>query len=58
LLDRPCYPTITLLRAGYLKKSGERINLLWRQRFLAAVRAGDIPAPAPPFLQEIKRRDA
>ena len=48
-----CYPTIGLMHANYLKKSGERINQLWRGAFVAAVTAGDLPAPQPLIRAEV-----
>lgn len=51
-----CYPVERLLAAGYLKKSGERVNLLWRTAYLAAVDAGDLPAPNAELLAEIRAR--
>lgn len=49
-----CYPTMRLLGAGFLKKSRERVNLLWRHRYLAAVEASDLPAPTAELLAEIR----
>ena len=48
-----CYPTLGVMNAGYVKKSGERINRLWRARYIEAVTAGDLPPPLPAVRAEI-----
>lgn len=54
------FPVASCGLSGYpfLKRSGDRVARIWRQAFLAAVRAGQIPAPDPVILAELDARVA
>jgi hypothetical protein len=54
------FPHAMARLTGYplLKKSAEPVSRAWRLAHLAAVEAGDLPAPSPALLAEIRARDA
>jgi len=49
------FPFAAVRLMGYpvLKKTGDRMNSLWRRAFVSAVEAGDIPQPIPAIYAEI-----
>lgn len=50
------YAMVHLFQYPILKKSGDTPSKLWRKMYLKAVDAGDIPAPDPVFLEEIRSK--
>lgn len=52
------FPVAACGVSGYpfLKRSGDRVARIWRQAFLAAVQAGQIPSPDPVILTELETR--
>jgi hypothetical protein len=53
-----CFPYAGHKLMGYplLKRSGDRTAIVWRKAFDAAVTAGELPPPLPPFHAEIRKR--
>jgi len=50
------YAMVNLFQYPLLKKSGDTPSKLWRETYLEAVDADDIPAPDPIFLEEIRNK--
>lgn len=50
------FATVRLLGYPILKKSSDRVSLMWRRAYLRAVEAGDLSAPPAPILAEIRAR--
>ena len=49
-----CYPSIALLQVPFIKKNNLKLQMLMRQKYLLAVKAGDLPIPNPSILKEIE----
>lgn len=50
-----CYASIAILRVPFIKKNNLRLQMLMREKYLCAVRAGDLPSPNSDVLKEIER---
>lgn len=53
-LNSFCYAAIAILRVPFIKKNQLRLQVLMRLQYIRAIDAGDLPAPAPAILDEIK----
>jgi hypothetical protein len=49
-----CYPSIAMLQVPFIKKNNMRLQMLMRQKYLMAVRSGDLPMPDESILKEIE----
>ena len=52
-----CFGAVHLLGFPFLKKSKESVNLNWRKAYIAAVIAGDLPAPPKAIMDMLEKGD-
>lgn len=50
-----CYAAVALLQVPFIKKGPMRLQVLMRQQYLRAVKAGHLPTPHPSILDEINK---